>query len=63
MNVTDFLLRRYDDELRQLAEQALAQPQNRDAFEYGRMCGAYLGLTKARDILLQMQADENEKDI
>ena len=46
----------------QVAEQGAATPQNRDAFEYGRVHGYYAGLQKALDLYLDHVRDQNAKD-
>ena len=63
MSFADLLLRKIDARMVETASTALAKPQGRDSFEYGRMCGAYLGLHEARTLLLDLLADEDEKDI
>lgn len=63
MSFADLLLRRIEDEQRDLAVMALTGPAGRDAFEYGRVHGLYGGLERARDLLLAALRDENAKDI
>lgn len=63
MSFADVLLRRLDDEMRSLAITAVAAPNGRDAFEYGRVSGIYAGLSKARDLLLDLLAEQDAKDI
>ena len=63
MNFADMMLRQIDGRMLAIAGAALAKPQGRDAFEYGRMCGHYAGLHDAREILVAMLAEEDDKDI
>ena len=62
MNLLDALLRRLEEEQAEHAKRALAQPQNRDSFEYGRMAGLYAGLERAREILLDIQEAHDRAD-
>ena len=55
------LLQRLKDEQAQLAAEALAQPQNRDAFEYGRVVGMYSGLERAISVLLDTVRETEER--
>ena len=65
MIFTDALLRKLDEQRQALAEAAFAKPQGRDAFEYGRMCGLYAGLSLARDLLVNLldEADAAQRDL
>jgi hypothetical protein len=56
-------LRRIETEMAECAQRALASPQRRDAFEYGRMAGIYGGLARSREIVLAMLDDEDEKNL
>ena len=55
------LLQRLETEQAQLAKEALAQPQNRDSFEYGRVVGMYAGLERAVTVLLDLIKEEEER--
>lgn len=45
------------------ATNALASPQGRDAFEYGRMSGLYAGLNEARNLVLDLISEEDDRDV
>ena len=62
MSFVDGLLRRLEEEQSEHAKRALAQPQGRDSFEYGRMAGLYAGLERAREILLDIQEAHDRAD-
>lgn len=62
MTFVDTLLKRLETEQGELAREALSRPQGRDDFEYGRMCGLYAGLDRARTILVEMIRDQDDKD-
>ena len=62
MSFVDSLLRRLEEEQSEHAKRALAQPQGRDSFEYGRMAGLYAGLERAREILLDIQEAHDRAD-
>ena len=62
MSLLDALLRRLEEEQAEHAKRALAQPQNRDSFEYGRVAGIYAGLYRAREILLEIQEATDRAD-
>lgn len=62
MNLLDALLRRLEEEQAEHAKRALAQPQNRDSFEYGRVAGIYAGLDRVREILLEIQEAHDRAD-
>jgi len=49
-------------ELASLAHSALDQPAERDAYEYGRMCGKYAGLKQAAEIVEATINNESEDD-
>lgn len=59
----DALLKRIEQEMAACAQQALASPQGRDAFEYGRMAGLYAGLRRASELVLAALDDEDEKNL
>ena len=46
-----------------LAKEALAQPQSRDAFEYGRVVGMYAGLEQAVNVLLDLIKEDEERGL
>ena len=48
MNLLDALLRRLEEEQAEHAKRALAQPQNRDSFEYGRVAGIACGKSSSK---------------
>lgn len=49
-------------ELANLAHSALDQPAERDAYEYGRMCGKYAGLKQAVEVVETAINIESEDD-
>lgn len=55
------LVQRLEKEQAQLAQDALGQPAGRDAFEYGRVAGIFAGLALAKDILLNIQQEDEER--
>jgi len=57
------LLARLDEEQARLARSAIGQPQNRDAFEYGRVVGMYAGLEQAKSVLIELVAEKDRKDL
>lgn len=63
MSIVDALLRRLDAEQADHARQALTTPQNRDAFEYGRMAGLYAGLEQAKTLLLNLMDEADRDDV
>jgi hypothetical protein len=62
VSLLDALLRRLEEEQAEHAKRALAQPQNRDSFEYGRVAGIYAGLDRVREILLEIQEAADRAD-
>ena len=56
------LLQRLEQSQADLARDALAQPQSRDTFEYGRVVGIYAGLELAKTVLIDMVAEKERKD-
>lgn len=46
----------------QFAHIALAQPAGHDAFDYGRACGIYLGLTKAIEVINTVVEERDDED-
>ena len=52
-----FELRRLKNEF---AHAAVASPQNRDAFEYGRVAGHYAGLAQAEAVIDQIFRESTE---
>lgn len=57
----DPIVRKLEEEQAALARAALTQPAGRDDFEYGRVCGMYAGLERAREIALNSLADKDAK--
>ncbi len=51
-----------DFEMAVWAHDALTKPADKTEFEYGRVSGLYQGLSKAKEILLQLQAGDEEKE-
>lgn len=47
-------------DMREFADGALSAPQQRDAYEYGRVSGFYAGLQQARDILRNIVRESTE---
>ena len=56
------VLVRLRKERTELAEEFLANPANRDSFEYGKACGAYHGLGRAIDMVEELLRDEDERE-
>ena len=57
----DPLIRRLEEEQAAFAKEALSRPSGRDDFEYGRVCGIYAGLERAREIIFNSLADKDAK--
>lgn len=55
-------LQRLDIEMTKISHDALTKPVEKTSFEYGRVSGLYQGLGMARDILLSIQAGDEEKE-
>lgn len=55
------LLQRLKTEQALIAQEALAQPQHRDTFEYGRVVGIYAGLQRAADVLIDLVKEQEER--
>lgn len=62
MNIADLILKKLEDEAQQAAEAAVRNPQGRDAFEYGRMCGVYGGLQRAFEIVGNIYEEKERQD-
>lgn len=62
MSFVEALLKALEEAQAKHAHQALAQPQGRDDFEYGRMCGLYAGLAHARSILVEMISEDEDRN-
>lgn len=60
--MSDALLKRIENEMAACAQQALARPAERDAFEYGRMAGLYAGMNRVREIVLLMNDEADAKE-
>jgi hypothetical protein len=58
----EVLLQRLEQSQADLARDALQQPQGRDTFEYGRVVGIYAGLELAKNVLIDMVAEKEQKD-
>lgn len=58
----EVLLQRLEQSQADLARDALAQPQQRDMFEYGRVVGMYAGLELAKTVLIDMVAEKERRD-
>ncbi len=58
----EVLLQRLEQSQADLARDALAQPQGRDVFEYGRVVGMYAGLELAKTVLIDMVAEKERRD-
>lgn len=58
----EVLLQRLEQSQADLARDALAQPQHRDTFEYGRVVGMYAGLELAKTVLIDMVAEKERRD-
>jgi hypothetical protein len=59
------LLKRLEDEQAAIARDALTKPSNRDSFEYGKVCGIYAGLERAKQILVSIvnEQDKHEREL
>lgn len=62
MSLIETLMQRLEQAQAGHAHQALSQPQGRDDFEYGRMCGIYAGIGHARTILTELISEDDGKD-
>lgn len=58
---TEDILRLLDERRTAIARDALAKPQDRDSFEYGRVVGLYAGLQMAEDVLMGFYRDQERK--
>jgi len=56
------LLNRFKEEQTRFAVQALKQPAQRDAFEYGYRAGVFAGLEQAITILLKVVEEDNSRE-
>ena len=59
----DVLLKHIEARMIECAQSALANPSARDAFEYGRMSGIYAGLYEAKQIVITILDEEDEKNL
>lgn len=55
------LLQRLETEQAKLATEALRRPAARDPFEYGRVVGMYAGLELAKESLLSLVKENEER--
>lgn len=62
MNIPQELLNRLKAGQQSFALDALARPQNRDAFEYGYRVGVVAGYEAAINVLLQLLDEEKNLD-
>ena len=62
MNFVETLLKRLETVQMEHAHAALASPQGRDDFEYGRMVGIYAGIGHARTVLMDMISEAEDHD-
>ena len=62
MNFVETLLKKLEEEQMKQAHAALASPQGRDDFEYGRMVGMYAGIGHARTVLMDMISEAEDRD-
>lgn len=58
---TQLFVQRLEAEQASLAKAALGRPADRDAFEYGRVVGLYAGLEQAKQVVLNLNAELEEK--
>lgn len=58
---TNALAQRLEEEQLKLARSSLSAPADRSEFEYGRVSGIYAGLERAKQIVLNFQAEKDEK--
>lgn len=56
------LIQRLEHEQARLAHEALAKPNGRDAFDYGRVIGMYAGLEQAKQAILALFDERERKD-
>lgn len=61
--IADILLRRIEEAQTALAKSSLSAPQGRDAFEYGRAAGVYAGLEHAKEIIVELLAENDRRDM
>jgi hypothetical protein len=62
VSFAETLLKKLEEEQVRQAHAALAQPQGRDDFEYGRMCGLYAGIGHARQVLTQLISEDADRN-
>lgn len=56
------ILQRLDALQREFAAEALGKPQGKDAFDYGRAIGVYTGLEQAKQLIIGIHRDAEERD-
>ncbi len=62
MRVEQFL-QRLEAEQTRLARETLENPGGRDTFEFGRAVGMYAGMKHAKEVLLDMFAEKERRDL
>ncbi|CAB4145672.1 hypothetical protein UFOVP1204_5 [uncultured Caudovirales phage] len=62
MRIEERIIRAIRDQKSELAESSLARPQERDAFEFGRVSGMYVGLSRALQIIENILNEDKEED-
>lgn len=56
------VLQRIEDEMAQVSRDAMERPAGRTEFEYGRAIGIYAGLDRAKELIVGLYRDADERD-
>ena len=56
------VLARLDEEMLRVARDAVETPREGTSYEYGRMIGLYAGLALAKETVVNLYADKDERD-
>ena len=56
------LIQRLEQEQAKLAHEALAKPNGREPFDYGRVVGMYAGIEHAKQSILALVDERDRKD-
>jgi hypothetical protein len=63
MKIEEAFIRALRDKQAEFARESLSKPQARDAFEFGRVSGIYVGLALAMELFETiLDGDEKEED-
>jgi len=57
----EMFLQRLEVEQAQLAKEALERPAGHDGYDYGRVVGMYAGLQLAKETIINMVAEHEQK--